>query len=86
MQLISKITFYTEDPYEDEIYVNVNNEYVKIDSFYKILFLYERYIDIKVAFNGVDVYFSTIDLLEYKPVYCIKISKDTVGEYRYNMI
>jgi len=80
MKLVSKINI--RNPFTEEIYVKSNDEYVKIDSYNDILFLYERYFEIKFFVENIGIKIE-IDLLWYHKNYHIVITKDEKEDYSY---
>ena len=80
MKLVSKINI--RNPYTEEIYVKTQDDYEKITSYNDILFLYERYIEIKIIIDNIDIKIK-IDLLWYNSSYHIILTKDEKDEYSY---
>ena len=80
MKLVSKINI--RNPFSEEIFVKSNDEYVKISSYNDILFLYERYIEIKFFVGNIGIRID-IDLMWYNSNYHIIITKDEKDEYSY---
>jgi|Laugresubdmm15sn_1035100.scaffolds.fasta_scaffold00018_15 hypothetical protein len=80
MKLVSKINI--RNPFTEEIFVKSNDEYVKIDSYNDILFLYERYFEIKFFVENIGIKIE-IDLLWYHKNYHIVITKDEKEDYSY---
>lgn len=80
MKLVSKINF--RNPFTEEIYVKSKDEYEKISTYNNIIFLYERYFEIKLVIDNIDIKLE-IDLLWYNSSYNIILTKDEKNEYSY---
>lgn len=80
MKLVSNLTI--TNPFTEEIYVKTKDEYEKISTYNNIIFLYERYFEIKLIIDNIEFKIE-IDLLFYNQNYHIILTKDEKNEYSY---
>lgn len=80
MKLVSNLTI--TNPFTEEIYIKSTDGYEKISTYNNIIFLYERYFEIKLIIDNIEFKIE-IDLLWYNPSYHIILIKDEKNEFSY---
>jgi len=80
MKLVSNLTI--KNPFTEEIFVESTDGYEKISTYNNIIFLYERYFEIKFFVENIEIKIE-IDLLWYHQNYHIVITKDEKEDYSY---
>jgi hypothetical protein len=80
MKLVSNLTI--TNPFTEEIYVKSTDGYEKISTYNNIIFLYERYFELRFFVDNIEIKIE-IDLLWYNQSYHIILTKDVKNDYSY---